>query len=86
MKNWRLGNLRCISYFLYALVVKIVLQREQQHTPKVQRWQQPSDPPHLCHFSGLSRATRQHKMSIRRLAPSHPPAISADKMQNLQQM
>ena len=35
-------------------------------------------------LSGLSRTTRRHKMLIQRLAPSHPPAISADLMQFVQ--
>ncbi|MBA3870944.1 MAG: hypothetical protein H0X30_17515 [Anaerolineae bacterium] len=33
---------------------------------------------------GISRASRHAKMSIQRIAPSHPPAISAEKMQIVQ--
>src|SRR4051812_14857642 len=55
-------------------------------TPKVQRWQQPSHPPKVCHFSAISRTSRRHKMSIQRLAPVFPPAISADKLQNMHKL
>ena len=37
-----------------------------------QRWQQPNDPPHLCHFSGSSRASRRSKISIRQFLPYSP--------------
>jgi len=48
------------------------------------RWHCGRHPLHLRHFSGNSRASRRHKMSIQRLAPLYPPVISADEMQNLQ--
>jgi hypothetical protein len=63
---------------------KMVLQHQQWNMQIVQRWKQPSQPLHLCHFSGISRTSRQHKMTIQRLAPSQPPAISAGNMQNVQ--
>jgi len=40
----------------------------------------------IRHFSAISRATHRHKMPIRRLTPSHPPAISAEVLQFVQQM
>jgi hypothetical protein len=46
-------------------------------TPYGTRWPYGSQPLHLCHFSGSSRASHHTKMSIQRLAPSIPPAISA---------
>jgi hypothetical protein len=48
------------------------------------RWYPPVYPPHLRHFSGSSRDSRHAKMSIQRLAPSHPPVISADLLQIVQ--
>ncbi|MBA3869556.1 MAG: hypothetical protein H0X30_10410 [Anaerolineae bacterium] len=33
---------------------------------------------------GISRVSRRAKMPIRRIAPSHPPVISADKLQFVQ--
>jgi hypothetical protein len=45
-----------------------------------QRWRQPGHPRFLCHFSGISRASRRTKFSLQRLPPSHPPAISAEVM------
>jgi len=42
-----------------------------------------SHPLQMRHFGGTSRASRRHKMSIQRLAPSNPPVISAEIMQNL---
>ncbi len=53
------------------------------------RWQHPTHPPQSCQFSGSQRASRRHKMPIQRRAPSHPPAISAEimqMMQNVQQL
>lgn len=52
--------------------------------PFVQRWKQPCYPPQVCHFSGLSRASRHPRVSIQRLLGGLPPAISADVLQILQ--
>ena len=53
-------------------------------TPNGTRWQQPSQPLKLCHFSASSRASRRAKLSIQRHPPVFPPVISADKMQIVQ--
>jgi len=45
---------------------------------------QPSQPPNLRHFSGISRAYRRAKMSIQRIYGSVPPVISAGNMRNVQ--
>jgi hypothetical protein len=47
------------------------------------RWHQPSNPLDECHFSGINRNARRHKMSIRWHQPSFPPDNSADYMQQL---
>ncbi|MBA3872485.1 MAG: hypothetical protein H0X30_25390 [Anaerolineae bacterium] len=36
------------------------------------------------HFGGSSRASRHAEMPIRRIAPSYPPANSAENMQFVQ--
>jgi hypothetical protein len=51
-----------------------------------QRWHCPGNPLHMCHFSGSSRASRWHKMTIQRMSPSHLPVISAGILQIMRQM
>jgi hypothetical protein len=51
-----------------------------------QRWQYGSFPPDLRQFSGISRASRQSKLSIQRLAPVNPPVISADVLHKLRNL
>jgi hypothetical protein len=41
-------------------------------------------PLNLRHFSGISRPARQSSVPIQRLAPVLPPAISAENLQNMQ--
>ena len=53
-------------------------------TPTIEpRRTHPSHPLQLRQFGGISRVTRRHKLSIQRLAPSHPPVISVGNLQNL---
>ncbi len=59
-------------------------QPQQRQTRIATRWHQPNHPLQLRHFSDMERASRRYKMSIQRLTPSHPPAISAGVLQNLQ--
>ena len=84
-------------YFLFFLCVFVVnrivfgfaFSAARSHisaatTPQyAQRRIHPTNPLHLCHFSGISRSSRRAKMTIQRLAPSKPPAISADELHNL---
>ena len=48
------------------------------------RWHSRSHPPKSCQFSTALPHIRRHKMSIQRSHGSVPPAISADKLSNLQ--
>jgi hypothetical protein len=54
--------------------------------PIVRRRHPPSHSLHLCHFSGINRASRHSKMQIRRIAPPLPPVMSAENMQIMQKM
>ncbi len=48
-------------------------------TPQIaQRREAPTSPLQLCYFSGFSRASRHAKVTIQRIAPVFPPAISAE--------
>ncbi|MBI1279753.1 MAG: hypothetical protein GC179_16615 [Anaerolineaceae bacterium] len=51
-----------------------------------QRWLPASHPLQMRHFSGISRTTLRHKMSIQRPAPVFPPDISAEVLQNLHKL
>jgi hypothetical protein len=59
---------------------------QKQYAQIARRRYQPSLSLYLCHFSGMSQVSRRHKMSFRRRLPSHPPAVSAENMQFVQQL
>jgi hypothetical protein len=73
----------------FALNALFALSADRSLTPAnanaqiAQRQYEPNQPLHLCHFSALSRTSRRHKMSIRRLLPCFPPVISAGNMRNV---
>lgn len=72
------------SLFAFARSAEYSLASANSALAIVQRWNQASQPLHVCHFGSLSRATRHAKMSIRRFLGGFPPAISADKLHSLQ--
>lgn len=52
----------------------------------VQRRNEASSPRHSCHFSALSRGSRQSIVLIQRLLPYFPPDISAANLHNLRKL
>ena len=72
-----------LKIFAFARSADDSLTSAATTLPFAPRRTQPSHPLQMRHFSAVSRAIRQHKMSIQRLAPSHPPVISAGNKQIL---
>jgi hypothetical protein len=76
--------------FLCAFVVKnewvLYCNYSSGMAQIAQRRQHGSHPRHLRHFSAMLPRIRRTKLSIQRRAPSHPPAISADVLQIVQQL
>jgi hypothetical protein len=78
----------CVKFFVLAFAFSADYSRlSAATTPEsATRRTHGSQSLHLCHFSGLGRASRVAKMSIQRMLTGFPPLISAEFMQFVQQM